>query len=228
VLNRSPTKALNNKTPFEAWHGKKPRVSHLKVFGCVAHVKVVGPGLDKLYDRSSKMVFIGYKSGTKGYRLFDPATNRLVVSRDVIFVENQPWSWNNKVSSTSQQETKTFTVHYEETDRNPTTAENIEDAVNPTADAVGEGSAGQEGVVGPFEAAPNSPITPGSSVAPNLGWATPPSQNSVSTDEGPIRFRTLTDLLDSTEEVHDFEYSGVCMLAADEPISVEQAFEESC
>jgi hypothetical protein len=89
LLNRSPTKALNNMTPFEAWHGKKPKISHLKVFGCVAHVKAVGPGLSKLSDRSNKMVFIGYESGTKGYRFFDPTTNRLVVSRDVVFEEDR-------------------------------------------------------------------------------------------------------------------------------------------
>jgi hypothetical protein len=87
LLNRSPTKALNNITPFEAWHGVKPKVSHLKIFGCVAHVKQVGPGIGKLSDRSKRMVFIGYESGTKGFRLFDPSTNRLVVNRDVIFDE---------------------------------------------------------------------------------------------------------------------------------------------
>jgi hypothetical protein len=87
VLNRCPTKCLNDKTPYEAWHGRKPTVSHLRTFGCVAHVKKVGPGLNKLSDRSSKMVFIGYESGTKGYRFLDPATNKLVVSKDVIFDE---------------------------------------------------------------------------------------------------------------------------------------------
>jgi transposase InsO family protein len=29
ILNRSPTKALNGRTPYEAWHGHKPAVSHL-------------------------------------------------------------------------------------------------------------------------------------------------------------------------------------------------------
>jgi hypothetical protein len=41
-------------------------------------------------------------------------------------------------------------------------------------------------------------------------------------------FRTLADLFDSTEQIHDFEYSGVCMLAADEPASVEHALEQDC
>jgi hypothetical protein len=27
ILNRSPTKALNDRTPYEAWHGHKPTVS---------------------------------------------------------------------------------------------------------------------------------------------------------------------------------------------------------
>ncbi|KAI4370308.1 hypothetical protein MLD38_018671 [Melastoma candidum] len=37
ILNRSPTKAVQNKTPYEAWHKRKPVVDHLKVFGCVAY-----------------------------------------------------------------------------------------------------------------------------------------------------------------------------------------------
>jgi hypothetical protein len=78
----TPTKSLNNKTPFEAWHERKPNVRHLKTFGCVAHVKKVGPGLDKLSDRSAKMMFIGYESGTKGYRFFNPVIKKLVVSTE--------------------------------------------------------------------------------------------------------------------------------------------------
>ena len=64
-------------------------MSHLRTFGCVAHVKHTGPGLNKLSDRSTKMVFIGYESSTKGYMFFYPAAGRLVISRDVIFYECQ-------------------------------------------------------------------------------------------------------------------------------------------
>lgn len=103
VLNKCPTKSLNNKTPYKAWHGKKPTVSHLRTFRCVAHVKKVGPGVTKLSDRSSKLVFIGYESRTKGYRFLDPATNKLVVSRYVIFDESMPWDWSNWNSKTAAQ-----------------------------------------------------------------------------------------------------------------------------
>jgi hypothetical protein len=42
ILNRSPTKALNEMTPYEAWHGCKRRVSHLRVFGCLTFTKELG------------------------------------------------------------------------------------------------------------------------------------------------------------------------------------------
>lgn len=91
ILNRAPTKSLHNMTPFEAWHGKKATVDHLKTFGCIPHVKAVGPGITKLCDRSTETVFLGYESGTKGYRLVDPVNNQLHVSLDVVFEEKEMW-----------------------------------------------------------------------------------------------------------------------------------------
>ncbi|WVZ50972.1 hypothetical protein U9M48_002169 [Paspalum notatum var. saurae] len=43
ILNRSPTRSLDGKTPFEARHGERPAVSFLRTFGCVAHVKNTKP-----------------------------------------------------------------------------------------------------------------------------------------------------------------------------------------
>jgi hypothetical protein len=49
-------------------------------------------------------VFIGYESGTKGYRLFDPSTRRLVVNRDVIFEENKQWDWDTSMCEGDSQD----------------------------------------------------------------------------------------------------------------------------
>jgi hypothetical protein len=210
ILNRSPTRSLNNKTPFEAWHGKKPKVNHLRTFGCTAYVKSVGPGLKKLSDRSKKMVFIGYESGTKGYRFFDPTDNKLVVSRDVVFDEKQPWDWKNEMGSTSQQ-SGTFVIHYDMPDQNPTTGVVAE---NPGAENQG-GVFDDQGAAEENEpATPNPQNNPGDVAAPAGPWATPPSHHSEDTLGGPLRFRTLNDLFDSTEELQEYEYSGVCLLAA--------------
>jgi len=41
LVNRSPSLALEDKTPQEVWTGKKPSLSHLRVFGCDAYVHVL-------------------------------------------------------------------------------------------------------------------------------------------------------------------------------------------
>jgi hypothetical protein len=73
-----------------------------------------------------------------------------------------------------------------------------------------------------------SPHTPMSSTASAPGLQISPLQQSQSSGLGQHKFRTLTDVYNSIEEMLDFEYSGVCMLAADEPSSVEQALEQGC
>jgi len=58
LLNRAPTKALQGRTPYEAWHGKAPQVKHLRTFGCVAYTKDLSQ-LKKLDDHSCLGIFIG-------------------------------------------------------------------------------------------------------------------------------------------------------------------------
>ena len=88
VLNRSSTKGVKGKTPYEKWNKRKPNVSHLRVFGSVVFVKTTGR-LSKLEDRSKCMVFLGYEAGSKAYRCLDPVTFKIHISRDVIFDEKK-------------------------------------------------------------------------------------------------------------------------------------------
>ena len=41
ILNKCPTKKLEGITPEECWSGVKPSLSHLKVFGSIAHRHVL-------------------------------------------------------------------------------------------------------------------------------------------------------------------------------------------
>ncbi|WVZ62289.1 hypothetical protein U9M48_012053 [Paspalum notatum var. saurae] len=111
ILNRSPTKALNGKTPYEAWHGRKPAVSHLRVFGCLAFVKELGH-IGKLDDRSTPGVFIGYAEGSKAYRILDLGTQRVRTARDVVFDEGRGWAWDKAVDDGSTPTYDDFTVEY--------------------------------------------------------------------------------------------------------------------
>ncbi|KAF3617813.1 hypothetical protein FXO38_33759 [Capsicum annuum] len=47
-------------------------------------------GRAKLDDRSIKYVFIGYDTNLKGFKLYNPSSNKVVVSRDVEFDEEAP------------------------------------------------------------------------------------------------------------------------------------------
>ncbi|XP_073019466.1 uncharacterized protein [Primulina eburnea] len=91
-LNRSPTKALPNKTPYEAWYRRKPQVQHLKVFGCIAYYHIPSQQREKFDKKGEKLIFIGYSDESKGFRFINPKTNKLIISRDVIFNEEQSWS----------------------------------------------------------------------------------------------------------------------------------------
>lgn len=95
VQNRCPHAKLDDLTPQEAWSGHEPTVSHFKVFGSVAYAHVPDKLRTKLEDKSRRYIFIGYDEKTKGYRLLDPISKKIVVSRDVLVNEASSWDWNN-------------------------------------------------------------------------------------------------------------------------------------
>ena len=67
--NRCPTSALLGKTPEEAWSGKRPTITHMRVFGCIAYAKVPDEKRTKLDAEGTMCMFLGYCVGTKAYRL---------------------------------------------------------------------------------------------------------------------------------------------------------------
>lgn len=94
VLNRSPTLAVKDVTPEEAWSGEKPSVEHFRVFGCVGHVHIPDAKRTKLEDKSVNCVLLGVSDESKGYRMYDPVAKKIIVSRDVVFDEDRVWNWD--------------------------------------------------------------------------------------------------------------------------------------
>ena len=95
VLNRTYTKSLKDVTPYEKWSGRKPAKDHLRVFGLVVHMKTTRM-LNKLEDRSTVLILVGYERGTKAYRCLDPMNFKVTISRDVIFEESQSWDFSQQ------------------------------------------------------------------------------------------------------------------------------------
>ncbi|KAG8487897.1 hypothetical protein CXB51_018808 [Gossypium anomalum] len=99
LLNKPPTHAVKEKKPFEAWYGLKPSISHLKVFGCVCYVLIPAERRTKLERRSVPGIFVTYGSTNKGYRVYDPSTKTILVSRYNRFDEEKFWSWDGSDAS---------------------------------------------------------------------------------------------------------------------------------
>ncbi|KAI3734276.1 hypothetical protein L6452_13741 [Arctium lappa] len=91
LLNQATTKSLSDVTPQEAWTGFKPGISHLKIFGCLAYSHIPDQRRSKLDDKSEKTIFVGYSEHSKAYKLYNPQTRKVIVSRDVIFDEDKIW-----------------------------------------------------------------------------------------------------------------------------------------
>uniref|UniRef100_M1D8Y3 Retroelement pol polyprotein n=1 Tax=Solanum tuberosum TaxID=4113 RepID=M1D8Y3_SOLTU len=87
LINRLPTKLLQNKSPYELLYHKKPTYSHLRSFGCLCFPTTLKTHKDKFEPRTTPHIFIGYPFNTKGYKVLNLATKRIHVSRDVLFHE---------------------------------------------------------------------------------------------------------------------------------------------
>ncbi|GJT95917.1 gag-pol polyprotein [Tanacetum coccineum] len=89
VINRSSSTAVELKTPMEMWTGKPVNYSDLYIFGSHVYVMYNTQETTKLDPKSKKCLFLGYADGVKGYHLWDPTAHKVVVSRDVVFMEDK-------------------------------------------------------------------------------------------------------------------------------------------
>jgi hypothetical protein len=77
LINRTPTKVLQDVSTFEVLNKTKPSLDHLRVFGCVCFVLVSGDQRNKLDTKSTRCMFIGYSRTQKGYKCYDPINQRM-------------------------------------------------------------------------------------------------------------------------------------------------------
>jgi hypothetical protein len=83
-------------------------ISSFRVFGCTCFVLRPHVERSKLSSRSIICVFLGYGEGKKGYRCFDPITQKLYVSRHVVFLEHILFF---SIPSSTHSLTKTDLIH---------------------------------------------------------------------------------------------------------------------
>src|ERR1700678_3781833 len=89
VRNRMPTSTLTDQTPFQAFYGSKPSIDYLRVFGCIAYSLTPKVKREKLDQTAQRCLMLGYAADYKAYQLLNLATNKIIVSRNVRFVEHK-------------------------------------------------------------------------------------------------------------------------------------------
>lgn len=85
VRNRSPCSSIEFRNPLSVWTGKSVNLELLKLFGTEIMVHVPAAQRKKWSPKSVKMIFMGYDTRSKAYRCLNPDTDKVIVSRDVIF-----------------------------------------------------------------------------------------------------------------------------------------------
>ena len=91
IINQCPTESVKKNVHQESWTCMNHSVSHLNFFGCVAYAHIPDEMRRKLDKKGQKCIFVGYSEDTKAYKLYDPVTRKVIISRDVQFVENESW-----------------------------------------------------------------------------------------------------------------------------------------
>lgn len=89
LINRLPSQILGLESPYFRLHHCHPTYTNLHTFGCVCFMHPSPPHRNKLSAQSIHCAFLGYSVNQKGYLCFDLHTNRVHISRNVVFFENQ-------------------------------------------------------------------------------------------------------------------------------------------
>jgi hypothetical protein len=88
VKNQLSHSALGLKTPEEMFTGKKPEVSHLKIFGCPVFIHIPKENRNKLDASGKKGIFVGYYEVSKDFRIYKLGHHHIDINRDVTFDED--------------------------------------------------------------------------------------------------------------------------------------------
>jgi hypothetical protein len=88
VQNQLSHSVLGLKTLEEMFTGKKPKVRHLKIFGCPVFIHIPKEKRRKLDPSGKTGIFVGYCEVSKAFRIYIPGHRHIEISRDLTFDED--------------------------------------------------------------------------------------------------------------------------------------------
>ncbi len=87
VWNCLPTSSLKGMMLHEAWFKRKSDVSYLRVWECLAYVFIQKDKRHSLQLHMEKCIFMGYPSSYKGWKFYNPTTQKYLISERAQFNE---------------------------------------------------------------------------------------------------------------------------------------------
>ena len=128
IVNQSPFIVIGLKTMIEMWTEKPTDYTYLHAFGCLVYVMHNTRERTKLDAKSRRCIFLEYTDGVKRYRLWDPTAHKIIISKDVIFIEDQ-LQRKNEDNSNVKENSKTIPMYVEN---------NPEDSDSDSSEAIPE------------------------------------------------------------------------------------------
>ena len=92
LTNRTLTRSVVGKTPYEAWHGRKSHLKNLRVYRWLAFLYFPKEKRKKLDYRAPPAIFVGYSISTQQYFVYDPLARTLHRSLDVVFRDGKRYT----------------------------------------------------------------------------------------------------------------------------------------
>jgi hypothetical protein len=85
IHNTCPHDILKENTPEEVFSVIKPKVGHIRIFGCPMYIHVPKEKRTNMEPSGKKGVFVGYNENSKAYIIYVPSQRKIEVRRDATF-----------------------------------------------------------------------------------------------------------------------------------------------
>lgn len=95
ILNRIPPASCPTSTRYEMFHGTRPRIDHVRTFGCPVYARSYDERTQKWDERAWKGVFVGFSPDTLStspltWKIWNPSTHQYINTSSVVFDESLP------------------------------------------------------------------------------------------------------------------------------------------
>ena len=161
-------------------------------------MKITAPNQKKLDNRSRRTIFVGYEAASKVYRVFDPRTRRVHISRDIVFDEAASWNWNGELDDVEPG----FTIELESSEQAP--ASTVISATSMMTSSLGSTSTSPVPMTSSATHGVGlmSPTTPAHAAGGAVEFASPPegeaNLDADHDDDAPLWFHRLDNVLGSS------------------------------